>query len=150
MEVPWCNVIFQGINSTKSLAHVIGTKFMHIKICIASTDQAYLSIYKDLQLMKAAKKGILNDYLHNMISSISRLQDKSSEVVESNIQRNSRGMSSSNLTATYDTSSFSTSCSTSPYNNKIPPQKGLGIHTSQHPTHTRHQCDRGETKTHHR
>ena len=41
----WCNVKFQGINATKALARVIGTKYMHIKRCIASIDQAYLSIY---------------------------------------------------------------------------------------------------------
>ena len=58
-----------------------------------------------------------------MISSISLLQDISSEAVESNIQRNSRGMSSPNITATSDTSSFSTSCSTSPERNQSTPQK---------------------------
>ena len=117
----WCNVKFQGINETKSLTGVIGTKCMHIKRYISSIDQYHLSIYKELQKNKSAKKDLLNDYLQNMISSISRLQDKSSEFVESNIQRNSRGMSSSNITATSDTSSFSTSCSTSPEKNKIAP-----------------------------
>ena len=65
---------------------------MHIKRCAASIDQDYVSRYKELQQIRAAKKGLLNDYSQKMISSISRLQDKSSEVVESNIQRNSRGM----------------------------------------------------------
>ena len=59
-----------------------------------------------------------------MISSISRLQDKSSEVVESNIQHNSRGMYSSNITSIYDTSSFNTSCRKSPEINPKTPQKG--------------------------
>ena len=59
-----------------------------------------------------------------MISSISRLQDKSSEVVKSNIQRNSRDMYSVNITATYDISSFSTSCIKSPETNPTTPQKG--------------------------
>ena len=45
----WCDVTFQGINATKALAHVIGTKSMHIKRCTASIDQAYLSRYKELQ-----------------------------------------------------------------------------------------------------
>ena len=48
-ECLWCNVKFQGINSTKALAHVIGTKSMNIKICTASIDKAYLSRYKELQ-----------------------------------------------------------------------------------------------------
>ena len=90
----WCNVKFQGINATKYQSHLIETKFMHIKICRVSIDQAHLSRYKDLQQIKSAKKCLLNDYSQKNISSISHLQDKSSEIVESNIQRNSRGMSS--------------------------------------------------------
>ena len=58
----WCDVTFQGINATKDLAHVIGTKSMHIKRCTASIDQVYLSGYKELQKIKDAKIGILNDY----------------------------------------------------------------------------------------
>ena len=73
-----CDFTFQGINATKSLAHVIGTKYMHIKQCTASTHQAHISRYKDLQQIKASKKGLLNDYSQKMISSISCLQDKSS------------------------------------------------------------------------
>ena len=78
----WCDVKFQGINATKSLTYVIGTKSIHIKRYTTSIDQYYLSRYKELQKIKAAKKGLLNDYSQKMISSISRLQDKSSEVVE--------------------------------------------------------------------
>ena len=59
-----------------------------------------------------------------MISSISILEDKSPEVVESSIQRNSKGMYSSNITATYDTSYFITICSKSPEINPTTPQKG--------------------------
>ena len=119
----WCDVKFQGINATKALAHVIGTKSMHIKRCTASIDQAHISRYKELQQIKAAKKGLLNDYSQKMISSISRLQDKSSEVVESNIHRNSRSLYSSNTNAIYYTSSFITICSKYPESNPITPQK---------------------------
>ena len=59
-----------------------------------------------------------------MISSIPRLQDKSSEVVKSNIQRNSRGLFLSNTTAIYDSSSISKSVSQSPESNQTPPQRG--------------------------
>ena len=97
---------------------------MHIKIFTASINQAYLSIYKDLHQIKAANKGLLNDYPQKMISSISRLQDKSSEFVESNIQRNSKGIYSSNITEIYDTSSFSTICSKYPEINPTTPLKG--------------------------
>ena len=58
----WCDVTFQGINATKALAHVIGTKIVHIKRYTASIDQAYLSRYKELQKIKATKKGLINDY----------------------------------------------------------------------------------------
>ena len=58
----WCDVTFQGINATKSIARVIGTKNMHIKRCTYSIDQAYLSRYKELQQIKASKKGLLNYY----------------------------------------------------------------------------------------
>ena len=64
----WCNVKFQGINATKAIAHVIGTKCVHIKRRRASIDQDHLSRYKDLQQIKAAKKGLLNDYSQKMIS----------------------------------------------------------------------------------
>ena len=117
----WCGFTFHGINATKALAHVIGTKCMHIKRCTASIDQAHISRYKELQQIKAAKKGLINDYSHKMISSISRLQDKSSEVFESNIQRNSRGLFLSNTTAIYDSSSISKSFSQSPESNQTPP-----------------------------
>ena len=58
----WCDVTFQGINATKALDHVIGTKIMHIKRCKASIDQAHLSRYKKLQKIKAAKKDLLKYY----------------------------------------------------------------------------------------
>ena len=34
----WCDVSFQGINATKALAHVIGSKFFHIKRFTAAVD----------------------------------------------------------------------------------------------------------------
>ena len=58
----WCYAKFQGINATKGLSCVIGAKSMHIKRCTASIDQAYLSRYKELQKIKAAKKGLLMTY----------------------------------------------------------------------------------------
>ena len=70
-----------------------------------------------------------------MISSISRLQDKSSKVVESNIQRNSRGVYSSNITATSDTSSSSTRCSTSPESSPTTPQKDSFFPMGDNNTH---------------
>ena len=48
----------------------------------------------------------------------------SSEVVDSNIHRNSGCMYSSNITAISDTSSLNTSCRKSPDINRTTPQKG--------------------------
>ena len=112
-----CDFTFQGINATKALAHVNVTKCMHIKRCIALIDQAHISRYKELQQIKSAKKGLLNDYSQKMISSISRLQDKSSKVVEYNIQCNSRIIFLSNTNAIYDSNSISKSFSQSPESN---------------------------------
>ena len=69
-----------------------------------------------------------------MISSISRLQGKSSEFAESNIQRNLKDMYSSNTTAIYDTSSFSTSCSKSLESNPTTHQKGSIFFTGENNT----------------
>ena len=73
-----CNVKFQGINAKKALDYVIGTKCMHIKRSTSSIDQAYLSRYKGLQKIIYFKRGLLNNYEQKMISTILRLQDKSS------------------------------------------------------------------------
>ena len=103
---------------------MIGTKCMHIKRCKASIDQSHILRYKELQQIKAAKKGLLNDYSQKMISSISRLQVKLSEVVQSNIERNSRGLFLSNTTAIYDSSSISKSFSQFPESNQTSSLKG--------------------------
>ena len=108
---------------------------MHINRCTASIDQAYLSIDKELQQIKSSKKGLLNDYSQKMITSVSLLQDKSSEVVESNIQRNSRGLYSSNTTAIYDSSYFSKCFFQSPESNPTTPQKGSFFFTGDNNTH---------------
>ena len=87
-----------------------------------------------MQQIKASKKGLLNDYSQKIISSISRLQDKSSEFVESNIQRNSRGLYLSNTTAIFDSSSISKSFSQSPESNQKTPPKGSIFFTGDNNT----------------
>ena len=52
----WCDFTFQGVNTTKALAHVIGTKCMHIKRCTASIGQAHISIYKEFSKSKLPRK----------------------------------------------------------------------------------------------
>ena len=92
---------------------------MHLKSCFNAINKAHLSRYKYLQNFKSAKNGLVNNHSHKMISSISRLHYKSSEAVNSKIQRNSRGMSLSNLTAMSDISSFGTGSITSSNCNQI-------------------------------
>ena len=79
---------------------------MHINSCDYAIDKSNLSIYKYLLYFIANKNGIINDDLHKVISSISRLEDKAYEVIKSNIQCNSRDISLSNVTATSYISSF--------------------------------------------
>ena len=55
----WCNVKFQGIHATRALAHLIEAIRMHIKRCIVSDYQDYLSRYKELQQIKVNKKWLL-------------------------------------------------------------------------------------------
>ena len=69
-----------------------------------------------------------------MISSVSRLQYNSSEVVESNIQSNSRGLYLSNNTAIYDSSSTIKSFSQYPEINQTTPQKGSFFFTGDNNT----------------
>ena len=64
----WSNFKFQDINAKKLLNHVIGTKCMHIKRCTASIYQGCLSRYKELQQIKAAKKGLKRLFKNNDIS----------------------------------------------------------------------------------
>ena len=66
----WCNLIFEGINSTKDIYVVIITRIMHINILFSEIYQYHSSRYKDLQIIKDANNGLINNYLHNMISSI--------------------------------------------------------------------------------
>ena len=54
----WCSNIFQGINDTKAMAHVLGTKGMHIKSCYEVMDKAHLIRYQELQNFNATRKGV--------------------------------------------------------------------------------------------
>ena len=97
---------------------------MHIEIFSSHIYQDHLSRYNYQYLIKASNMGLINDYSRKMIYSISVLQDTSSEVVESNIKRNSSDVSSSNITATSDISSCITSCRKSSNSNQVDHQKG--------------------------
>ena len=69
----WCNQIFQGINATKVIAHVLGKKGMHIKICHVDKDKSHTTRYQELQNYKQAPKGVIHDYSENIRASITSL-----------------------------------------------------------------------------
>ena len=47
-----CNQIFQRINGTKAIAHILGKKGMYIKSCYVDKDKAHTTIYQELQNYK--------------------------------------------------------------------------------------------------
>ena len=69
----WCTKIFQGINDTKALAHVLGKKGMHVKSCYVPNDKAHITIYQELNHYKQTRKGVLLDYSENMKASMENL-----------------------------------------------------------------------------
>ena len=58
----WCNTIFQGINATKALAHVLRKKGMDIKSCYVPKDTAHMTRYQELHHYKQTRKGVLLGY----------------------------------------------------------------------------------------
>ena len=42
----WCTKVFQGINATEALAHVLGKKGMRNKSCYVAMDKAHITIYQ--------------------------------------------------------------------------------------------------------
>ena len=94
----WCNQRFQGINATKDLAHVLRKKGMNIKSCYVAKDKSHTTIYQELHHYKQTRKGVLLDYSENIRASITSLQNKSSDAIESTIHRSSKSVTSSNDT----------------------------------------------------
>ena len=119
----WCGITFQGMHPTKYLVCVIQIGSTHIKSFNAAIDQAHLWRYKDLHKYKTSKNNLLNEHVHKVFSFIARIQDKSIEVIENTIHRNSVNGSIYNLSATSETFSFGTSSNTSvnskPMNNEL-------------------------------
>ena len=44
----WCTKLFQGINATKDLAHLLGKNGMQIKIYYVTKDKAHTTRYQEL------------------------------------------------------------------------------------------------------
>ena len=86
----WCDNTFQGINVTGDLDHVMGAKGTHIKSYSAAIEKYHLTRYQQLRKFKYVKKGVIKDYPGKTNSTISHLQNKSSEVIESSIHRSSQ------------------------------------------------------------
>ena len=86
----WWDNTFQGINATGDLAHVLGTMGTHINSCFTAIEKYHPTRYQQLQNFKYVKKGVIKDYPGKTDSTISHLQNKSSEVIESSIHRSSQ------------------------------------------------------------
>ena len=50
----WCTKLFQGINATKDIAHVMGKKGVHLKRCCVPKDKYHITRYQELQHYKQA------------------------------------------------------------------------------------------------
>ena len=86
--------------------HVLVKNVMRIKSCYADTDKYHRTIYQELQHLKSARKGIIQDYSENIKASISILHHKSSTVLESSIHSSSKSITSSNDTTVSEMLSF--------------------------------------------
>ena len=103
----WCNISFQGINSTKALAYVLGKKGMYIKSCCVPRDKPRITRYQELHNYKKAQQGVLNEYSENIKSTITILHNESSSAIKFIIHRSSKSITSSNDTDISEMSSFS-------------------------------------------
>ena len=103
----WCNQTIQGINATKALARVLGTKDIHIKSCYVAKEKSHTTRYQELHNYKQTWKGVLLDYSENIRASITSLQNKSSAAIKSAIRRSSTSITSSNYTNSSVISGFS-------------------------------------------
>ena len=65
------------------MARVLGTNVICIESCFAVIGKARLTKYQDIQNLKAASKGFVDYYFKNIKYSISSLQNKLSEDIES-------------------------------------------------------------------
>ena len=81
LQCLWYNTIFQVINDTKDIAHVLGKKGVHIKSCYVPKDKSHITIYQELHNYKHTRKGVLIDYSENNKASITSIQNKSSAAI---------------------------------------------------------------------
>ena len=113
----WCNTIFQGINATKAIAHVLENKGMHIKSCYVPKEKYHITRYQKNQHYKQTRKGVILDYSEKIKSSITRLHNKSSTAIESTIHRSSKSITSSNDTNSSEISGFTSASNITAENN---------------------------------
>ena len=66
----WCNTMFQIINATKSISHILGKKGIYIKSCYVPKDKAHIKIYQGPQKYKQAQKVALHEYPEKIKASI--------------------------------------------------------------------------------
>ena len=113
----WCNQTFQGINTTKALAHVLGKKGIRIKSFYVAKEKSHTTRYQELQNYKQARKGVLHDYSEKIRASITCLQNKSSAAIESTTHRSSKIITSSNKINSSVISGFSSASNISSKSN---------------------------------
>ena len=71
---------------------------MNIKSCYVAKEKAHITRYQKHQHYKHTWKGVLLEYLENIKASITSLQNKSSDAIESTIHCSSKSITSSNDT----------------------------------------------------
>ena len=99
-----CTKLLQGINATKALSQVLGSKVLHIKSSYDPKEKYHITRYQELHHFKQGWKGVLLDYLEKTKASIASLHNKLSTVIESTIYRSYRIITSSNDTNSSKTS----------------------------------------------
>ena len=71
---------------------------MQIKSCYVDKNKDHTIQYQGLQYYKQTRKGVLLDYSEKIRASITSLQNKSSDAIESTIHSSSKSITSSNET----------------------------------------------------
>ena len=115
----WCNNIFQGINSPKSLDHLHRTKVVNIKNCYDSMRKSHWVRYQDINNFKDARSCVIQDCSENIKSSISSLHNESYVVIKSTIHRNCQSITLENDMNISEISSFRTASNKTTESNAI-------------------------------
>ena len=84
----------------------------------------HLTIYQELQNLKASRKGVIQDYYEKIKASFSILQNNSSAIIKYTKKRSYKSATSYNNTNVSEISSFSSACNIITESNKISNSNG--------------------------